>query len=132
MIDLIPHLPSDTVGLRAVGKVSADDYTNTIYPALEKAFAAHDEINLIYILGKQLEHYTPGAALKDAEIGLRTRPRAWNRVALVTDEAWIDQLLGLAKILYPIDLRKFTTSQEAEAIAWASGDKQASGTSGTS
>ena len=37
MIELIPNMPDNVVGLKAIGKVTGEDYQNVVIPAVEAA-----------------------------------------------------------------------------------------------
>lgn len=120
MIEQLPDLPDGVLGFRAVGAVSADDYRAVIDPALDAAVAAHQRLNVVFILGDDFERYTLGAMWQDAE--LEGEPReAWGRIALVTDHALIAEIVHGLAFLLPGEVRFFPTGQENDAIAWAAG-----------
>ena len=51
MIRLIGNMPTGTVGLEAVGKVTEDDYRDVLVPAVSAALERND-VRLLYILGE--------------------------------------------------------------------------------
>ena len=46
MIELIQGLPDGVVGFEAVGTVTSNDYENTMVPAVDRALAAHEKIQV--------------------------------------------------------------------------------------
>lgn len=118
MIEVLSGLPAGTVGLRAHGIVTADDYRKVLEPALA---AAHDKtasVNVVFVIGDDVERFSLGAMMQDAEVG--AAPHAeWGRIAVVTDKHWIEGAVKLFAGLFRGAVRTFAVSQEAAAIAWA-------------
>ncbi|GAA4473467.1 hypothetical protein GCM10023094_07150 [Rhodococcus olei] len=119
-IEKIPGLPAGTVGFRAVGVVTADDYRTVLDPAIDAAVDAHEQVNLVYVLGAGFDRYSLGAMWQDARmIGV---PRdIWGRLALVTDHTGLGEAVHLLAFLFPGELRVFAADREADAIEWVSG-----------
>jgi hypothetical protein len=60
VIRIIAGMPAGTIGLEAVGKVTDDDYSTVLLPAIEAALERND-VRLLYVLGEDFESYSPGA-----------------------------------------------------------------------
>ena len=120
MIETIPDLSADTVGLRASGVVSADDYRTVVEPAIAAGLAHGSPVNLVYVIGEDVERFSLGAMVQDAEVG-DLPAKDWGRIAVVTDEHWIVGAVHLFLHLYPCEVKTFPVAQESEALAWASG-----------
>jgi len=96
MIERIDGMPAGTVGLRASGKLSRDDYRNVLEPTLDEGVAS-GELRLLFVLTDfdGLEH---GAWIEDAKTGLNAWVRnhaAWKRFALVTDVEWVAKAMRM-------------------------------------
>ncbi|MGW0041063.1 STAS/SEC14 domain-containing protein [Rhodococcus sp. NPDC003348] len=119
-IEKIPGLPAGTLGYRGLGVVTADDYRTVLDPAIEEATAAHQRVNLVYVLGDGFDRYSLGAMWQDSRlVGV---PRdIWGRLALVTDHTGLGEAVHLLAFLFPGELRVFSTDREADAIGWVSG-----------
>ncbi|MGE5408106.1 MAG: STAS/SEC14 domain-containing protein, partial [Syntrophothermus sp.] len=76
MLELLPDLPDNVIGIEAVGEVGADDYRDVLIPATEAALGASDRIRLLYVLGERFEGVSVGAALEDLKLGLE-HLRGW-------------------------------------------------------
>lgn len=120
MIERIPDLPADTIGFRASGVVSAEDYRTVIEPALATALAQVPAVNLVYIIGDDVERFSLGAMVQDAEVG-KTPAKDWGRIAVVTDKHWIIGAVQLFLHFYRCEVKTFAVADEADAIAWATG-----------
>ena len=86
MIERIEEMQPGTIGLRASGKLSRDDYREVLEPALHEGVES-GELRLVFVL-TSFEGLEPGAWIEDVKTGLRVWVRdhsAWKRFALVTD-----------------------------------------------
>lgn len=117
MMTLIPDLPEDTVGVRASGIVTTADYLDVLDPAIDAVLAGHDRVNLVYVIGPDVDHYTFKALVDDASLAKHPR-HDWGRMAVVTDHGWMDAAIHTMLLFYPINLQRFSVAQEAQAIAW--------------
>jgi hypothetical protein len=90
MIEHMSGMPAGTVGLRASGKLSKDDYTDVLEPALREGVESGD-LRLVFVL-TDFHGLEPGAWPEDVKTGLRAwvgERSAWKRFALVTDVEWV-------------------------------------------
>jgi SpoIIAA-like len=116
MIEVIEGLPENVLGIVASGKVTKRDCSEILIPALEKARKWHHKLHLYY----EIRSRYPGAAWDDLQLGIGQNP-LWERVAIVTDVAWIKHTVQALRLLIPADIRVFTTSQTPEGLAWIAG-----------
>jgi hypothetical protein len=117
MIEQIPNLPAGTLGFRATGIVTAADYENVLVPDIEAAFAINRKVRLLYHVAPGFESFQAGAMWDDAKLGFR-HFSGWDRVALVTDVAWLRGLTSAMRFLVPAELRLFADAELEEAKAW--------------
>ncbi|WP_062288914.1 STAS/SEC14 domain-containing protein [Demequina phytophila] len=116
----ISDLPADTLGFRATGLVSAEDYRAVLDPAIAHAVDAGRPVNLVYVLGDDFDRYSLGAIWED--VRLEAIPHgAWGRLALVTDHEVLGEAVHLLSFMFPGQLRIFRGRDEGAAIAWVSG-----------
>ena len=83
MIELIEGLPDRVIGIEAVGNV-AEDYTDIVARAVERALASHPKIRLLHVLGDRLVAHSASAVFEDAKLGL-SNFRDIERIAVATD-----------------------------------------------
>ncbi len=117
MLELIDGLPDDVIGVTAHGDVTDDDYEDVLVPAIEDRRSRHDKIRLLYVLGEEFTGYEADAMWEDAKLGLRTFT-AYDKIAVVTDAAWMRRAVSAFGWLIPGQVRVFDTAARDEATAW--------------
>ena len=113
MIELIDGLPKNVVGIFVTGRVSRQDCRDVLVPAMDKALKRHAKIRLYYVLGSRF----PGSAWDELDLGSE-RAGQCERVAIVTDIAWVRLTVKALRFLIPSEIRVFPTLQTAESRAW--------------
>lgn len=119
MIERIEGMPAATIGLRASGELTKEDYTEVLEPALEEAVAS-GEARLVFVLAT-FDGLAPGAWVEDVKTGLRAWARnhgAWRRMALVTDVGWVAKGMRVFAWMAPGEVRTFGLDGLEEAKAW--------------
>src|SRR3954452_11610536 len=116
MIRVLADMPPGTVGLEAVGKVTAEDYRDVLAPALQEAVDRND-VRLLYVLGKEFDSYAPGAAWQDTKLWA-SNLKSWKRIAVVSDADWLENSLQAFGWLVPGDIKVFETDEVLEAKRW--------------
>lgn len=117
MIEQIKGMPAGTVGFRAIGKVTAEDYENVLVPDVEAVFALNGALRMLYHLGPAFEGFELGAMWDDAKPGLRHLD-GWGRVAVVTDVAWVRTMVSAAGFMAPARVELFHDAEFDAAVAW--------------
>ena len=122
MIERIEEMPTGTIGLRASGKLSKDDYVQVLEPALKEGVES-GELRLVFAL-PDFDGLEAGAMMEDIETGLRAWVRdhsAWKRFAFVTDVAWLVKSMRAFAWLAPGEVRIFAMAELEEAKDWVAG-----------
>ncbi len=115
MIEQLADLPAGVIGFETHGTIEAEDYRDVVLPALVRAAEAGDVRFLIVI--PDFTGMSGGALWEDLKVGIQ-HLRAWKRVALVTDIAWMRQMTALFGWMTPGDTKIFDLAQRADAIRW--------------
>jgi hypothetical protein len=121
MVERIDDMPAGTIGLRASGELSRDDYREVLEPALREGIES-GELRLLFLLS-DFDGLGHGAWVEDAKTGLQAWVRdhaAWKRFALVSDVAWVAKATRMFAWMAPGEVEVFGLAQEAEARAWVS------------
>ena len=113
MLELIPGLPKNVVGIAATGRVTMQDCQEVLVPAIRRSRRRHDKIRLYYELNSRF----PGSAWDDLDLGLE-HASCCERVAIVTDTAWVRLAVKAVRFLIPSDIRVFPTILAEEGRAW--------------
>lgn len=119
MIRTIPGLPDAVLGFEAVGEVHSDDYRTVMDPAVEAATKSADKLRLLYVLGRDFEGYSAGAAGEDAKVGIG-HWASWERIAVVTDTGWVADGIKAFGWMVPGQVKVFGVDRLEAAKAWVS------------
>lgn len=122
MIERIDGMPARTVGLRASGKLSKDDYIEVLEPALRDGVES-GELRLLFVL-TDFDGLEAAAIPEDMKTGLEAWVRdhsAWNRFALVTDVEWVAKAMHMFTWLTPGEVLIRDLDGLEEAKAWVAG-----------
>jgi SpoIIAA-like len=120
LIENVADLPPGTLGFRASGKITNNEYRQMmepIYAALERG----EKLNIYFELADDFNGLDLGALWQDVKaagsVGLKHRS-SWRRMALVTDEDWVRHGASAFGWLAPGELRLFELSERDAAQAW--------------
>ena len=122
MIERIEEMPAGTIGLRASGKLTREDYQEVLEPALKEGVEA-GELRLLFVM-PNFDGLEPGAMIDDVETGLRAWVRdhkAWKRFAFVTDVEWLAKTMRAFAWLAPGEVRIFSLGELDVAREWVAG-----------
>lgn len=117
MIAQIVGLPPGTLGFRAHGQVSREDYENVIVPDVEAAFALNRKLRMLYVTADDFTGFDPGAMWDDAKLGMR-HFSGWDRIALVTDVTWLRVTATAFGFAIPALFCLFHAREIEEATRW--------------
>ena len=113
MIELIGNLPDNVVGIVARGRVTNEECDNVLLPAMERSLKRHGKVRLYYEIGSRF----PGAGWGDLDVAIDHLPQ-WERIAVVTDTAWVRQTVNALRFLLASEVQVFTTLEAEEGRAW--------------
>jgi hypothetical protein len=119
MVERIDQMPAGTVGFRASGKLTREDYREVLVPTLEEAIDA-GEVRMLFVL-KEFEELEPRAWLEDAKVGLELgllKHSAWKRSAIVTDAEWVKKAFRMFAWMAPGEVKVYDLDEEDEARSW--------------
>lgn len=122
MIERIGGMPTGTVGLRASGKLSKDDYTGVLEPALREGVES-GELRLLFVL-TDFDRLEAAAIPEDIKTGLEAWVRdhsVWKRFALVTDVEWVARAMHMFTWLTPGEVLIRDLDGLEEAMTWVAG-----------
>jgi hypothetical protein len=118
MISRLDALPEGVIGFEASGKIAAEDYRDVVLPALEQA-AKTGDVRFVIVM-RDFDGISGGAVWQDLKMGIE-HLRAWKRIALVTDIAWMSHVTDLFGWMTPGETKTFSLDQQDEAVRWAAG-----------
>jgi len=119
MVEGIDEMPTGTIGFRASGKLTRDDYRKVLEPALRKA-AESGEIRMLFRL-TDFEGVEAAAWFEDVKTGLGLglgHHSAWKRSAIVTDVDWVGKAFKLFAWMSPGEVKVYGLDQLEDAKSW--------------
>ncbi|MDX1648116.1 MAG: STAS/SEC14 domain-containing protein [Longimicrobiales bacterium] len=118
---MIQDLPRGISGVIAQGKVTKHDYEATLRPLLKRAEISEEPLRLLYAFHQDFEGFTPDGAWEDVRLAFDHLDDV-ERCAVVADEGWIERASQLAGALTPLQVRKFSSDEWDDAVAWLAQD----------
>jgi hypothetical protein len=129
MIEPLDGMAPGTLGFRATGRVTKDEYRDLLLPAMRAAAEAGD-VRMVFAVGPGFEEFEPGALVEDTKAGITLgigHPSAWKRVAVATDVEWIEKAIHLLGWLTPGEVKVFGLDELDAARAWVAGAQPTEG-----
>lgn len=123
MIERIEDMPPGTIGFRATGEVTGEEYRETLLPPMREA-AESGDVRMVFAIGPGFEKFEAGALVQDAKTGLTLglgQLSSWKRTALVTDVEWIQKALHMFAWMTPGEVRVFEPDELEAAKEWVAG-----------
>ena len=118
MIQVISNMPVGTIGLRASGKVSEEDYRDVLVPTINAAME-QGKVRLMFVLEDETG-YEPGAVWGDAKMWFKNL-KGWERLAVVSDADWLENAVKALGWLMPGEVKVFESDDVRDAKQWLVG-----------
>jgi hypothetical protein len=122
MVQRMDDMPPGVVGLRASSKLTKEDYTGVLEPALNEAMDS-GEARVVFVID-DYDGIEPGAAVEDIKTGLGiqfSHRKEWKRLAVVTGIDWMAKAMHAFAWAMPGELAVYGTEELEEAKTWAAG-----------
>ena len=117
MITILEGFSDNVIAASATGHVTREDYERVLIPRVEATAERHAKIRCYYEIGADFGGMEAGAAWEDFRVGVAYWMR-WERVAVVTDVAWIGHMVNAFRFLMPGQVRLFSTGEKEAARSW--------------
>jgi SpoIIAA-like len=121
MIRIVDGSPAGVLVVEASGRLTPADYAEVLEPALDAAAKDGGRIRVVVVFPGDFDGLEVGAVWQDLKMGVRDWS-AWERIALVTDHAWMRDGLRMFAWAVPGEVKAFELAQRADAVAWAADD----------
>ena len=120
MIEPLDDMPEGTIGFRATGLVTRDEYDQILLPPMRAAAEAGD-VRMVFAVGPDFDRFQAGVIAEDTKMGLTLgvgHHSAWKRMAILTDVDWIAHASHMFSWLVPGELMVGDLDALAEAKVW--------------
>lgn len=122
MFTFIEGLPQNVIAIQAIGKVTHDDYQNTLIPKAEAKMAT-GPIRMLYVLGNEFTGFELEALWDDSAFGI-THWHDFSHIAVVTDHAWLRAMVAMFKPFFHGEVKLYPLAELPTAKEWISEPKR--------
>lgn len=119
MLQVMQDVPAGALGIRATGRVSADDYLDVVFPAFTAYAKTTKGFKYLLLLETSVSNFTIDAWLNDAVLGYQYFTK-WRKVAIVTDQERVISFTNVVGKLAPGEYKGFTLAELPTAKEWLS------------
>ena len=123
MVERMDDVPAGVIGLRASGKLTKEDYTEVLEPALKEAMDS-GQARVVFVL-TDFDGLDLDATFEDIKTGLGVEfahRKEWKRLTLVTDVDWVARAMRIFAWTMPGELTVYDDLDKLEeAKSWAAG-----------
>ena len=123
MFRFIDGMPTTILAIEATGKVTHDDYHNTLIPRVEEMLDK-GPIRMLYVIGKEFTGFELEALWDDGNLGLK-HWHDFSQVAVVADQAWLRAAVSMFMPFFHGEVRMFGLSQLPAAKDWITDGQRA-------
>lgn len=121
MIRRLDDLPAGVLGFEAEGELTAADYESVLAPALNAVTDDGGKLRIMFVFAGEFAGMEAGAMWQDLKMGVKDW-KAWDRIALVTDQRWMRDATRMFAWAVPGEVKIFDTTERPAAIAWTAAD----------
>ena len=107
----------NVISISAHGNVTHEDYAQVLIPAVDEKIKAHGKVRLLYHLGSDVTGCDIEAVWDDARTGVQ-HFTAFEKIAVVTDIAWIKAAVQTFGIFKTRPVKIFSNVEIVEATSW--------------
>ena len=119
MIQLIDNLPDGTLGFSCSGLISGEDMQRQVIPTVEAALREQERVKALVVFDPAFTGFNLEAAWDDTNLALRHWD-GFERLAVVTDLAWLRQASRALALLLPYPVQLFGLDEQENARRWLS------------
>lgn len=116
MLHKIDKSPANTIGFKASGELTNDDYKNVLIPEVNHAIRTHGSIRLYWEM-ENFKGWEDDALWEDFNFGHRLNDEA-ECIAIVGDAGWIEWVTKLGQHFGKGKAKFFLSEKDEEAWYW--------------
>jgi hypothetical protein len=117
MFEVMKDAPAGVIGITAKGMVERQDYEKELIPLLLDKLAAGGKVRVLMQFGPEFSGYTASAMWEDSKFGF-AHLRDFEKIAVVTDTAWLRHAVELFAPFIPCPVRVFALNEATAAKGW--------------
>ena len=120
MIKLIENLGDKVIGFDFSDNVTAKEYEEIIFPAIENHSKNQSKMRLVCHFANKTR-FDFGAMWDDTVMGLKHYFN-WGKIAIVSDIGWLNHTLEVMGFLLPGHMKTYCNGEFQKAIDWLNED----------
>jgi hypothetical protein len=117
MIEVMSESQGNAIGLKFSGKITTQEYEETLIPRLEAIFKEHGKARLMYVVEDDFQGAEAGAMWDDTKLGVKHR-NDFEKLALVGGPKWMEWLTKLCAKFISGETKTFPLEQLKDAWVW--------------
>ena len=117
MIKVLPESKENILVLRAVAKLTDQDYKDVLIPRLESIIREHGKARLLLDMGNDFHGWEAAALWDDARFGLAHRHDC-EKMGVIGGPRWVEWGLKLAALVVSGEIRSFSPGEHEAALNW--------------
>jgi len=114
---VLPEIGGNVLVLKAVGKLTDQDYKNVLIPRLESIIRDQGKTRLLLDMGDAFQGWEGAALWDDARFGLAHR-NDFEKMGVIGGPRWVEWGLKLADIVISGEIKRFSPGDREEALRW--------------
>jgi hypothetical protein len=123
MFEILTQSNDRRLVVRAMGKLTVDDYEKTLIPKLNELFKHHEKINMLVDFADDFSGWeTTAAAWDDMKLGLQYAGN-FSRFAIVGAPEWVAWGARFYGFFIRGEIRQFETGELTKALDWLENSK---------
>jgi hypothetical protein len=119
MVELLNDFPPHVAAYRALGKVNKEEYEKVVMHRVDEVAASYGKINFLVRLETDMDNYSLAAFLDYLKVSFEHFTK-WNRMAIVSDEAWLRLAYNALSPLVPGKIKGYPLREYEAAKRWVS------------
>jgi len=114
MIEVLPESKGNLLVLRALGRLTRQDYRDVIIPRLRAAIHEHGRVRFLLA---DFDGWEVGAFWEDARLAL-THRNDFEKIGVVGGPGWVVWGLKVVALVMRCEIRTFPQNEWTEALSW--------------
>jgi hypothetical protein len=119
MVELLNDFPPHVAAYRASGKVHKEEYEKVVMHKVDEVAEQFGKINFLVRLETDMDNYTFAAFMDYLKVSFEHFSK-WNRMAIVSDEAWLRTAYNALSVLVPGKIKGYPLKEYEDAKQWVS------------
>ena len=117
MIEIMSESENNLLVIKAIDKLTVQDYEEVLIPRLEKILEEFDKIKGVVYISEGFRGWELGAAWDDAKFGMRHR-KDFEKIAIIGGAKWIEWTTKIGSYLISGEVKVYKQDEFNSAIEW--------------